>query len=450
MSVSEQVPIAKYEGDGYQSEFWVPFKFLDAEDLVITSSLLGEIAKGGYTVNGTVVTLKRTPPSGEVIAITRKTPAERIADYDETGKVSGSSLNDNFDRPIMILQEVREELDRCLKVSATQIEKPEADISEAEKLVLAHNENPDAHKNTFLSVNGGNITGKFVSTTQDNYAFNVNGHEAFFRVDEDNMYLFVTGADDIATAGKKFRPFGVDFETGRSFVNSSESDSKIPASSNDDTAANTKWVTENFIPRKGGKLLGTIYTESEFFNGADRVVFQNKDDTHPLWFRGGTSDKSSAFILSPADSKQRKASFTFRAGSYTSGVTGKYSDLIGTANGELYWNGIYIDIGYPGFGSHVTFSERNYECPYDAWVMLRVLPSTDYVILVNNNPIAYGGDTPSGSYGIVSSHFFPVKKGDFVRICQNYENGIVTGEFEGQYFGIAYPMRIYKGQTTEE
>ena len=446
MSVSEQVPIAQYEGDGYQRDFWVPFKFLDAEDLVITSSILGEIDNGGYTVTGTVVTLKRTPAAGEVIAITRKTPAERIADYDETGKVSGSSLNDNFDRPIMILQEVREELERCLKVPATQIEKPEADISEAESLVIAHNENLNAHKNVFLSVSGGNINGGFVSTAQDNYAFNVYGHETFFRVDRDNFYLFVTGADDIFAAGKKFRPFGVNFKTGRAFVNTPESDSKIPANSNDNTAANTNWVTENFIPRKGGKLLGPIYTESDFFAGSDRVVFQNKDDTHPLWFRGGTSDKSSAFILSPADSTQRKASFTFRAGSYTSGVTGNYSDLIGTSDGDLFWQGFYIDLGYPSSRTPITVTLSEVDgvwsatIPQRCWIML----SFQVYNKISNTDVRINGGLAARFYAnsevLNPCLMLPVRAGDKITINHIYNQ---------QYTCLLLPFVTYSKEVSE-
>lgn len=446
MSVSEQVPIAQYEGNGYQSDFWVPFKFLDAEDLVITSSILGEIDNGGYTVSGTVVTLKRTPAAGEVIAITRRTPAERIADYDETGKVSGSSLNDNFDRPIMILQEVREELDRCLKVPATQIEKPEADISEAEKLVLAHNENPDAHKNTFLSVNGGNITGKFVSTTQDNYAFNVNGHEAFFRVGgDDKMYLFVTGANDISTDGKKFRPFGVDFTTGRSFVNSPGSDSQIPSDSNDNTAANTNWVTENFFPRAGGELRGPILINKDY-NTLGQYVIKNMSDSLPLRLLGGTSDYSSGLILSPADTKDRKAAFTLRAGSSTAGATGNMGDFVGTADGTLTWQGFYVDLGYPSYRNSITVTLSEVDgvwsatIPRRCWIML----SFQVFNKISNTDVRINGGLAARFYPnsevLNPCLMLPVRDGDQITINHIYNQ---------QYTCLLLPFVTYSKEVSE-
>lgn len=125
MSVPNKIPIARYVGNGELKEFSIPFPYLSTEDLRVKSSVRGNLAATAYAVDGSTITFTEAPQDGEIIAILRNTAVERIADYDDTGAVSAASLNDNFDRPLLTIQEIEEVLSRCVQMDPTSGESPE-------------------------------------------------------------------------------------------------------------------------------------------------------------------------------------------------------------------------------------------------------------------------------------------------------------------------------------
>ena len=125
MSVPNKIPISRYVGNGELKEFSIPFPYLSTEDLRVKSSVRGNLDAADYAVDGSTITLTEAPQDGEIIAILRNTAVERIADYDDTGAVSAASLNDNFDRPLLTIQEIEEVLTRCVQMDPTSGESPE-------------------------------------------------------------------------------------------------------------------------------------------------------------------------------------------------------------------------------------------------------------------------------------------------------------------------------------
>ena len=123
MSVPDKKPLIRYVGDGATTEFYIPFPFLAEKDIIITIGN-AEIPAQEYSIVDGNVIMNSAPQSGEVIAVTRSTEIARLADYDETGAVSAASLNDNFDRPLYVMQEIIERLDRCLSVKPTDLRDP--------------------------------------------------------------------------------------------------------------------------------------------------------------------------------------------------------------------------------------------------------------------------------------------------------------------------------------
>ena len=120
MAVAEIVPIERYTGDGQQTEFPVGWRFNHPAHLQLLSSTGRVLILGrDYQVVDQQVVFNEPPAEGEVIAILRDTPKERSGDYDETGSIPGSSLNFNYDAAILMIQELAEELSRCVKASAT-------------------------------------------------------------------------------------------------------------------------------------------------------------------------------------------------------------------------------------------------------------------------------------------------------------------------------------------
>lgn len=123
MSVSNIEPLIRYKGDGAQTVFPIPYRFLEPEHIRV------EIGRSGvtlllaylvdYTVNESNVVTKVPPAAGDIVAISRETPQERAGDYDETGSVPGSSLNDNYDRAILMIQELASKLKRAVLMPPT-------------------------------------------------------------------------------------------------------------------------------------------------------------------------------------------------------------------------------------------------------------------------------------------------------------------------------------------
>ena len=120
MAVAEIVPIERYTGDGKQTEFPIGWRFNHPSHLKLVSSTARLLVLGrDYQVVDQQVVFNEPPAAGEIIAILRDTPKERSGDYDETGSIPGSSLNFNYDAAILMIQELAEELSRCVKGSAT-------------------------------------------------------------------------------------------------------------------------------------------------------------------------------------------------------------------------------------------------------------------------------------------------------------------------------------------
>ena len=123
MSVSNIEPLIRYKGDGAQTVFPIPYRFLEPEHIRVeigrsgVTLLLAYLAD--YTVNESNVVTKVPPAAGDIVAISRETPQERAGDYDETGSVPGSSLNDNYDRAILMIQELASKLKRAVLMPPT-------------------------------------------------------------------------------------------------------------------------------------------------------------------------------------------------------------------------------------------------------------------------------------------------------------------------------------------
>lgn len=124
MSVPNQTPLVRYAGDGSTREFYIPFRYLDKDDIVVKSSISGTLTAGDYEIDRNLITFSAPPVPGEVIAILRETAVERISDYDDTGAVSAASLNANFDLPLLIIQEMAQKVASCVRVPETEVLDP--------------------------------------------------------------------------------------------------------------------------------------------------------------------------------------------------------------------------------------------------------------------------------------------------------------------------------------
>lgn len=116
MTVPVQDPITSYTGNGVATQFAVPFRILDAADLKV---LFNSVLVNSYTITGLgddegTVTFNTAPPVGAQIVIYRQVALERLTDYQFNGDLRAVTVNADFDRIWMALQDVADTSSRAI------------------------------------------------------------------------------------------------------------------------------------------------------------------------------------------------------------------------------------------------------------------------------------------------------------------------------------------------
>lgn len=132
MTVASTTSKVRYVASGGVTAFPVTFRFTDPEDLLVYlvppggGETLLELGTG-YTVsapgndygNGGTVTLAATPVDDSIVLVLRLLPLLQQIDLTNNGKMPGEVLETGYDRLVMISQQIKEEIDRCLKMPVT-------------------------------------------------------------------------------------------------------------------------------------------------------------------------------------------------------------------------------------------------------------------------------------------------------------------------------------------
>lgn len=138
MSVENTTTKVIYNGNGMTTEWPVPFPYSKTEDirLLLTEANgaeteITENFRVNVTDNGdTSVTYPlsgRPIKAGVKLTVYRDTPRTQIVDLIYGGAFSPDVLeSDGFDRAVMMIQEIQEEVDRAVKVPISSSETPEA------------------------------------------------------------------------------------------------------------------------------------------------------------------------------------------------------------------------------------------------------------------------------------------------------------------------------------
>lgn len=113
MAVTEQTPLITHTGNGVSTQFAYNFLVLAGDDLVVTVTGRGTQANGiDYTVTGVglagggMVTFTVAPAAAAQVVLYRDTPLSRDQDYQVSGDLLAAVVNRDFDRMILILQEI--------------------------------------------------------------------------------------------------------------------------------------------------------------------------------------------------------------------------------------------------------------------------------------------------------------------------------------------------------
>lgn len=109
MSVTAQTPYADFIAAPGATLFSTGFRLLLASDLVVKVD--GVVVTTGFTVSslgagpGSDVTFGTPMVGGEVVELIRAVPKTRLTDYQQLGDFQAPTVNDDFDRLVMMLQD---------------------------------------------------------------------------------------------------------------------------------------------------------------------------------------------------------------------------------------------------------------------------------------------------------------------------------------------------------
>jgi hypothetical protein len=122
VTVPIQDPIASYSGNGVATLFTVPFRILDAADLFV---LLNGSLTTAYTVSGlgddeASVTMSTPPAVGDTLILYREVALERLDDYQFNGDLRAVTVNADFDRIWMALQDIGDTASRAVHYPVTE------------------------------------------------------------------------------------------------------------------------------------------------------------------------------------------------------------------------------------------------------------------------------------------------------------------------------------------
>ena len=110
MPLSQQIPITNYLGNGTTTNFPFTFKIIQEDDLsVYFDSILvgtGYYIEGIGNENGGTVIFYDPPAAGVKVAFERHVPFDRSTDYLNGGPLEAETLDNDFDRIIMMIQDL--------------------------------------------------------------------------------------------------------------------------------------------------------------------------------------------------------------------------------------------------------------------------------------------------------------------------------------------------------
>jgi len=118
--IGDLAPRVHYVADGVQTEFTYPFPIFEPRDIQVLRD--GIPAPSGFTVEGAgaseggTVRFGAAPAAGTQLAILRRVTIDRTSDFQPNGLLRAVTLNDELDRQVAGLQEVRDDVSTGLRV----------------------------------------------------------------------------------------------------------------------------------------------------------------------------------------------------------------------------------------------------------------------------------------------------------------------------------------------
>ena len=117
MTVSSETNKVTYIGNGVATSFAIPFSFLEKEHLKVWQLLNGvQTERTDWKVSGGNLIFSIVPALGAQIVIMREVPLTQETDYRENEVLPAETLERDFDKLTMQVQQLKEEQERSIKV----------------------------------------------------------------------------------------------------------------------------------------------------------------------------------------------------------------------------------------------------------------------------------------------------------------------------------------------
>lgn len=119
LQINDVVPRIQYDCDGVQAAFIFPFVVFRATDLEVWQD--GVRVNGGFAVSGAGISgggsvlFTVPPPQGSSLTLRRRVTLERTSDFQADGIIRAKTLNDELDYQVAAVQQVADDVSRCLK-----------------------------------------------------------------------------------------------------------------------------------------------------------------------------------------------------------------------------------------------------------------------------------------------------------------------------------------------
>ena len=117
MTVSSQTNKVIYTGNGVATEFAIPFSFLEQGHIKVRQKL-GDIQteRTDWEVRAGNLVFQTAPETGAEIAVIREVPLTQETDYRENEILPAETLERDFDKLTMQVQQLKEQIDRAVTV----------------------------------------------------------------------------------------------------------------------------------------------------------------------------------------------------------------------------------------------------------------------------------------------------------------------------------------------
>ena len=135
MTVSTETNKVSYIGNGIATTFAIPFPFLEKEHLKVRQ-LLNDVQteRTDWTVSGGNMVFETAPANDAQIVIMREVPLTQETDYRENEILPAETLERNFDKLTMQVQQLKEQADRAVTVDLFSQSIPSEFIGKLETL----------------------------------------------------------------------------------------------------------------------------------------------------------------------------------------------------------------------------------------------------------------------------------------------------------------------------